>query len=189
MASLKAKLKGISPMIMHNGQLSDPSNRFSKAIKEISGKRKKTDADHEEMGRLEWYGSLYSNAKGGLVIPADNLDATIINGAKKSKMGSIAKSSIWVTNDAELIHENAGLTIDQLWAKEDHKFVKAVKIGTSKVMRTRPIFKEWECQIDIEFDELQINRSQLISILNDAGKMVGIGDWRPRYGRFEVEVI
>lgn len=28
--------------------------------------------------------------------------------------------------------------------------------------------------------------SDLIDILRVAGRIVGIGDWRPRYGRFEI---
>lgn len=51
-------------MLMHNGQLADPSNEWARAIKEISGKRAKTAADYEEMARLEWLGSLYLNQHG-----------------------------------------------------------------------------------------------------------------------------
>jgi len=43
---------------MHNGQLADPMNRFTKAIKEITGKRKKSDSDHMEISHLEFLGSL-----------------------------------------------------------------------------------------------------------------------------------
>ena len=65
-------------MIMHNGQTCDPMNKFARAIKEISGKRKKTDEDYAEMGRLEWIAGLYVNEEGKLIIPADVLDSALI---------------------------------------------------------------------------------------------------------------
>ena len=187
MANLKVKLKGVCPLLMHNGQTADPINHFSRAIKAISGKRKKVDADYIEMSRLEWYASIYVNEENQIIIPSDNIDATLINGAKKQKLGSVAKSALWVNHDAVLVHSKSGLSIDELWADETTRFIKAVKIGTSKVMRTRPVFKDWSCVIDVDYDELQLNEETVISIFIDAGRMVGIGDWRPRFGRFEVE--
>jgi len=40
-SQVKLKLTGISPLIVHNGQLADPLNRFSKLMKAVTGKRKK----------------------------------------------------------------------------------------------------------------------------------------------------
>jgi len=74
---------------MHNGQLADPSNWYSRAIKAISGKRGKTEADYQEMARLEWMGSLYL-AQGVPCIPGYVLEATLIGrggAARKEKMG------------------------------------------------------------------------------------------------------
>ena len=189
MANLKARLTSVSPLLMHNGQTADPQNRFSKAMKEISGKRKKTDADFEELARLEWYAGLYVNDDGKIIIPSDVMDAVLINGAKKSKQGSTAKSAIWVSEDSLLNFPGHEMSIDDLWKDEGMRFKKAVKIGTSKVMRTRPIFKKWHFDVSIEYDELQLNKSSIVSILKDAGRMVGVCDWRPKYGRFEVEII
>ena len=52
----QCKIRSLSPLIMHNGQLADPFNHFSKAKKEITGKRAKTDADMMEIARLDWFG-------------------------------------------------------------------------------------------------------------------------------------
>ena len=51
---VKYHLEGASPLLMHNGALADPLNFWAKKMKEITAKQKKTDADHEEIGRLEW---------------------------------------------------------------------------------------------------------------------------------------
>lgn len=174
---------------MHNGQTADPLNPFSKAMKAVSSKRAKTDADHAEMARIEWNAGLYVNEDNQLVIPGENVEATIINGGKKQKMGAVIKSAVWVEGDPVLDHPKSGSPISELESDPQYRFVKAVKVGTSKVMRTRPIIKTWSCDVNIEYDELQINKAQLVSIIQDAGHKVGIGDWRPGFGRFEVEEI
>jgi len=42
---LKFHIKGVSPLIMHNGELVDPENKWAKLIKEITPKKKKTEED------------------------------------------------------------------------------------------------------------------------------------------------
>lgn len=158
-------------------------------MKAVSSKRKKTEADHAELSRLEWYAGLYTNENGQIIIPAENLEATFIAAAKKTKMGTVAKSAIWVNSDSVLIHPMAHCSVDEMWQSGSMVFRKAVKVSMAKVMRTRPIIKEWSCEVEIDYDQLQLNKQQLLGILNDAGKMVGIGDWRPRFGRFNVEEV
>jgi len=60
----EVELSGDS-LIMHNGQTADPLNPFSKAMKEISSKRKKTDTDYEAMANIEYRAGLYLNKKTG----------------------------------------------------------------------------------------------------------------------------
>ena len=59
METLKARLTGLVPLILHNARLADPLDPISKAMKTVSSKRKKTDADFEELARLEFEGGLY----------------------------------------------------------------------------------------------------------------------------------
>ena len=47
MAIIKLKVVGVSPMLMQADTLVDPLNPLTKAHKEITGKRKKTDDDHK----------------------------------------------------------------------------------------------------------------------------------------------
>lgn len=56
MQELSFRIAGVSPLLMHNGRLVNPADEYARKMKEVSSKRKKTDADYEEMGRLEWFG-------------------------------------------------------------------------------------------------------------------------------------
>src|SRR5688572_14283009 len=84
--TVKYHLKSESPLLMHNGSLGDPLYFWTKKIKEITAKQKKTDADHEEIGRLEWRGGLYLDNSRPCV-PDVAQKATLFNAAKTLKLG------------------------------------------------------------------------------------------------------
>jgi len=183
--SVSYKLNSSAPLIMHNGQTSDPLNKWSKAIKQISSKKAKTDADYEEMARLEFMAGLYLNEKGP-IIPADVIDAVVINGAKKSKEGLVAKAGCYCEGHAELEYNGPRKAVD-LWNEEDFRFSTKVRVGMASVQRTRPIFRNWSAVITLNIEDSMVNLARVDEWLKVAGTQVGVGDWRPKYGRFTVE--
>ena len=72
--TLSLRLKGVSPLVCHNGQLADPLNYWSKELKRITSKRHKVEADMEEAARIEFFGGLYL-ANEVPIIPADLVQA------------------------------------------------------------------------------------------------------------------
>ena len=57
--SISLMIVGTSPLVMHNGQTADPLNKYAKMLREISAKRRKTEADFIEMARIEFVAALY----------------------------------------------------------------------------------------------------------------------------------
>ncbi len=99
---MEVTIEGVSPLLMHNGQTADPLNKFSKELKAVSSKRKKTDEDYAEMSRIEWHAGLYVDKHGFIVLPSEALEAAIGDGAKKSKLGKAFKSAVFIDCDARL---------------------------------------------------------------------------------------
>ena len=62
-------------------------------------------------------------------------------------------------------------------------------IGRKKVMTCRPRFNDWACQIEIVYDPSLIDKTALVIALTKAGDVVGLGDYRPLFGRFKGELI
>jgi len=182
---MKFRLTSDSPLIMHNGQTADPLNKYSKAIKAISSKRKRTDSDLEEMARLEFLAGLYLGETGP-VIPAMMVDATIINAAKKNREGVMAKSGFFTVGNAPLEYDGPR-TIEELWQDERFRLSVPVRVQTARVIRTRPIFNEWATTVDVQFEDSVVNASAVASWFGVAGTLVGFGDWRPRFGRFQAQ--
>ena len=173
-------------LIMHNGQTADPLNPFSKAMKEISGKRKKTDTDYEAMANIEFKAGLYVDAKNNVIIPSRVLEATLVVGAKKSKEGPLALSGMFVDTDATFTYDGHPMTLDELLNSPEHRLCVAVRVGMAKVMRTRPHFKNWTAKFKVSLNSDVANEGQLRRWVEDAGAYVGIGDYRPRHGRYEI---
>lgn len=181
------RLTSDAPMLVHNGQTADPLNKWAKAMKAISGKRKKTDADYEELARLEFMAGLYMGPDGP-IIPAANIDSMVINAAKKNREGKLAQSGAFCMKDAIMQYEGPRAA-DDLWKDDRFRHVAIVRVQSARVARTRPVFRDWAATVEISFEDTVVNKAQLDAWLHIAGTQVGLGDWRPQHGRFSVEAV
>lgn len=193
------RLTGDAPLLMKCAQMSDPLNRFSKELKSISSKRMKTDADYEEMGRIEHAGSLYMVEGIGPVIPADNITAAIREGAKKTKEGKVAQSAVFGADPGYFKLEYDGprtpkelfedTTPRQTPYAEGFRFTVPVMRNNARIISTRPIFHNWALTAVIMYEDSIINFASLDKWIKKAGTMSGLCEWRPRYGRFTAECL
>jgi len=185
MQELAFHIRGLAPLIVHNGQLADPINKWTIAIAEISGKRKKTIADHQELARREWFGGLYLNDQNQPIIPAANLESMLRKAGTKTKDGKNVLQGLRVPHDALIIYKGPR-DLDKMWEGGEFSNRATVGINRSKVIRTRPMWKEWELKFAVIYDEDILNSSQVRSFVETAGLYIGLGEWGPKYGRFEM---
>ncbi len=183
--TLSYHLSSTSPLLLHNGQLVDPLNKWSKAMKSISSKRKKTDADLEELARLEFLGSLYLTANGP-AIPVNNVMAMVIAAAKKHREGDLAKTGV-IVDDHAVLEYDGPRTPDDMWKDERFRDSRPVRVGQARVIRTRPVFENWSTTITLTIDDEIVNPSRVDDWMNTAGRIVGLCELRPIMGRFTAE--
>lgn len=179
---------GTQPLIMHNAQLSDPLNPFTKALAEITSKRKKTDDDHAEMARRECAGGLYFDPDLGPYIPGANIERMLLDAARMTRDGKTVERGLYVQSDKCRLEYDGPRDVAKLIVDENFRFRASIKVGQQRVMRTRPVFHEWALSAEGVFDEEQISPDRLPSFAERGGRLVGLGDWRPRYGRFTAVV-
>lgn len=181
-------IKGVCPIIMHNEQLSDPLNKWAKLLREISKKRVKTDDDLLEMSRREWFGGLYYDEDMGPFVPERCIERMLRDAAAKSKRGKDVVSGLIVVDPAPLQY-NGPRKADALWASE--KFLLRASVGCQKarVIRSRPMFREWSLTFTVNYDEQVLDPSDIDGFVELAGRLVGLLDWRPKHGRFTVEAV
>jgi hypothetical protein len=64
---------------------------------------------------------------------------------------------------------------------------QSVVVHRERIMRWRPKFDNWSLKFDVEIiDPGTISPTTMRNVIEDAGKFVGICDYRPRYGTFSV---
>jgi hypothetical protein len=167
-------IQGTADMLFHRW---NPEAVDAKASAAKGSKAKKTDD-------IESY--VYRCDDGKLGLPGEYLRQAIISAAKfrqdprsprKSAMDLFKAGVVSLTNLASLGCDK--------WDYEDRRRVVVQRSG---VNRTRPAMKAgWGASF-----ELLINLPEYISpeILNEvigsAGRLIGLGDFRPSYGRFAV---
>lgn len=191
MDMVTVQVSGTVALLMHNVQLANPLNEYVKAIKLITSKPKKTDADYEELFKWEFMGGLYYQDKTGPYIPQRMIRASIVNGAKMLKLGTAIERTMLVKEThAKLIYDGPR-DRDKLYdaAYRDIRPVSAQGTrGGSKTMRCRPMFEPpWSVEFTLSVDPQIISLDNLRQCVERAGAYHGFGDGRSEgNGRFEI---
>jgi hypothetical protein len=185
-------ITGTTPLIQNNPRTANPLDPAAKAMKALTGKRNKTDADHEELYRVGQSGSLYHDRDIGPFLPGDNIWKSLLEGARKHKLGKKIEEGVIITTDVNPLAYTGPRDVNGLWADENFRYINFRVTGSgsrrSRVSFCRPIFREWRTAADGIFDEHIIDLAELRLIAETAGQRVGICDWRPRYGRYTAAV-
>lgn len=186
---IRLRLTGTAPLLMHNIRMADPLDDYTKALKEITKKRIKTQQDHIEMARVEWHGAIYYDPDIGPYLPGFNIQAAMEEAAKITSQGKDMKRGLLITDDVCPLLYTGPRVLAELWdAGTPYRHRVAVGVGKNRVMRTRPMFKEWAIEADAVLDLNQMSLEDMGSIAESGGTMTGIGDWRGRYGRYDSTV-
>lgn len=183
--SVKVEIEGTTPLLLHNGMLADPLYPMVKELKKVTSKKTKTDADHEEMARLEWLGGLYTNAKGQVVIPGINIERCIVMGARKTRKGKDVECGAFVDGDIILEFPDKGKSVEKLYESGNYHDRRMVCVNRARVARTRPIFRAWSLAFSVQYDDEILNETALLDMIDTAGTYIGLCDFRPRFGRFQ----
>ena len=180
-----------SPLLMHNERLADPIDPYTRWLKELTGKTKKTERDQEEIGRREFMGGGYWAKDGGPsgkrsdpIVPTWNIIRCLQEAASRHKLGRhVVRGIVPVSEETPLIYDGpAGA--DELWNTGLFHSRKGVGVGQKRVIRTRPCFTDWSVDTELELDLTILDPDTVDLIARQAGIYFGLGDARPRFGRF-----
>ena len=192
MQQVIVSVSGTAALLMHNVRLANPLDEYVKAIKLITSKPKKTDADYEELFKIEYAGGLYYAEKIGPYIPGRMIRASIINGAKLLKLGTAIERTLLVKETHAKLLYDGPRDRDKLYQSGHYTDIRSVGAqgarGGGKTMRCRPIFEPpWSVQFELSVDPTIISLDNLRQCIERAGAYHGFGDCRKEgNGRFEI---
>lgn len=190
MYQIDATICGVAPLLQHRYRID--------AETLMEGAEKRTGTPDYS---LEWLTTMYVSADGHLVQPATHIDGTLVRAAAQFKVkGSRGKTykelirAYCYTGPDEIPHLRDGQPVrapgpELLRQPEPHLSVNIQRaiVNRSAVARARlQIASGWTLTFTISVVDDQIRPEVVQTILEEAGRAVGIGDYRPRYGRFAV---
>lgn len=164
----------------------------------MEGARRKTGSPDYS---LEWMNTMYVSPAGLLVQPASHIEGAMIRaasgfrikGSKNKTYKDLFRAYILVTPD-EIPIRRGGVELhapgpELLTQPTEHLCVNVqrVIVNRSAVARSRlQVNPGWELSFVLNVHDDQIRPDVVRTILEEAGRAAGIGDHRPRYGRFAV---
>lgn len=180
-------ITGTMGLLMHNGRLVNPLDPMTKELSRLNKKQKKTEEDYQAIARAEFLASLYTDGDIGPYIPSDNIWRCLYDGAKKSKRGPRVKEGVLITTMVNPLQYSGPREASSLWDDENFRHFAPARVSTSRVMRCRPFFSSWSVEADGIIDTGVLELDDLKQIADTAGQLIGLGDWRPKYGRFTAD--
>lgn len=189
MKNITLMIVGISPLLMHGDALVDPLAELTIERNKISQKKKKSLEDYRELARLEWTAALHFDREQGPVMPASNIVACLREGAVMGRQGRDISRALFSQADLYRLEYEGPRDVEGLW-KAGWRDMRSVKQGRARIMRCRPIFRDWSLTAELAIDESILDEQQISHIADVAGRYVGIGDYRPsapkggNFGRF-----
>lgn len=183
---LRIRLTGERPLLMHSSRLADPLDPIKIDLERLTKKRDKTIADHEQIAKVEWHGGLWLT-DGAPCIPSEAIESAFIAASRTRRKGKQAKAGFDCPRSPLLQYEGPR-QLSELWEDKAFRFRFAVNVNDAKVMRTRARFDSWHVDVDVEFLPSLLNPNEVIEIFEIAGMREGLGDWRPKFGKFSVKL-
>lgn len=123
----------------------------------------------------------YRTEKGELMVPARCLKASIINASSWYKFGKKSAKPI-VAGCTRLEPSEILVTNESGKQVKDYKIdLRPVVIQRSRIIRARPLIKDWSLKFDLIYDDDIISDTGIIKqIIEEAGKRIGLLDNRPQ---------
>lgn len=184
MYTIDVQVEGTAPLLQH---------RFPMPEFETMGKGSKRQTGATDYTE-EWREYFYANGK-GIYQPAVHFESAMIKAAVNFKIQGkrgksykdLFKAAVFVTPDEILHGIEVPETLDMDGDKPLYLDARPVVISRARVVRLRPAFKPgWKLDFIVEVIDDTIHHEVVNDVLTLAGKTVGVGDYRPRFGRFMV---
>ena len=136
------------------------------------------------MARLEFLASLYLK-DGKPCIPGEMVEATLTAAGKTLRKGKDVARAIACPESSFLKFEGPK-DPDKMWKDGSFTFQALVRIKNVKILRTRSVFNKWSADIFVDYDDRVLNKEEVKELMVIAGRDIGFGTWRPKFGRFSV---
>lgn len=165
------KIKGLAPLLFN--RFPDEDNADGK-----SGSKKRKPTKDEQV-----QASMYFDENGKVYQPAEHFVGAMVKASTSFKLEGkktykdLVKGSLFI-EPMKIVHKKQKYVAD--W--------RSVVIPSTRgrVMKGRGRMDDWELEFQMICIDPRANKQDIVEMLTYAGNYIGVGDYRPRYGRFTV---
>jgi hypothetical protein len=182
MKTIKVRIEGMTPYLMHRFSDNSEADKATRRIKVTQ------PSPREEAERVA-----YKNEDGTFYFNAYAIVGTLGNAGVNHKMRGSRKSLKFIVPSAVRVATDKITVLNGNGpAKNFEVDSRPVTIPATKgrIMRHRPRFDKWSAEFDLIVNEKLLDPEQVHILLNEAGESIGIGDFRPEkrgpFGTFRV---
>lgn len=184
MKTAQVKITGISPL--------SQGKYYASSVPKLE---KESAKDYEER---TWMHRLHVNEDDYVFIPPMALKNCLAEAAKFLSMQIPGKGKATYTKHFEagvLVTEPAVLNVKKEDVKPNWLFVPSdgVRGSGKRVEKCFPIIHQWETEAIFFILDETVTKEVFLKVLEEAGKFIGIGVFRPRnngfFGRFKIELL
>lgn len=169
MYQVKVKIEGVSPLLQH---------RYEMEKAEDKSKKKAGSVDYSEQVEQ----AIYRDEQGNIYQPSSHIEGSLMKAAVNFQIAGKGKKTykdltkMVIVEPFAIPHLHPAFKVDK----------RPVVINRARIVRCRPRFDKWELVFTMLVQEDQLPVEVLEEILEYAGRYIGIGDYRPRFGRFRI---
>jgi hypothetical protein len=185
MKKFNVKIVGVTPYLQH---------RIDDQKLEEWEKNRKFIIERDDIAKADLDRALfYSHSdEQGFFIPSEHIRGSLINGSKnnKSKVGGATRSMKSIVAGMFFVYPEKIRSLDASAMVIDKRSAVNRNIK-ARIICIRPKWEQWSASFQIWVDNDTITKETVRQILENAGRYVGIGSFRPEhngmFGRFEIE--
>ena len=177
MKKFRVTVKGIVPLLQARHLTPEEEKEVTKLS---GGKRKARDLTDKEQFEMH----AYKTKDGKFYQPSEMFEAAMVKAAVNFKLeGKKSYKDLFnggvILDSIEIVHKNQDFEMDSRWGKNPNT--------RGAVWVVRPRIDNWELEFVINLlQDERISGEILKEIISYSGLYVGVGSWRPKFGRFEV---
>ena len=201
MKTMKTTWTGIRPLLLSNPQTVQLSNKYASESRRLNtalkAARKKQD-EHKLMEleqaqiRNDWEASAYwHDEQKKFYVPDTLILACIRNGAAAAKKGKDIDRAVLITETEAMIETpTKHNSMDAYFKDPTFRMECPCKVPPKTgalIWKARCMIPTgWSITFNIEYDDSIVAEKSLLEALELAGRLSGLGGWRPKFGRFLV---
>ena len=166
---VEVKIEGVSPLLQHRYEMEEAESKSKKKVGSVDYSKEAEKA-------------IYRDESGKIYQPASHIEGALMKAAVNFQITGKGKKTykdltkMVIVEPFAIPHLQKAFKVDK----------RPVVINRARVVRYRPRFDKWSLKFTMMVTEDQLPIEVLEEIMEYAGRYIGIGDYRPRFGRFRI---